>query len=174
MSDYKDWAHRRASRGTPNNQAAAAPVQTAPVLPMPPPGYAYAAHPQYGYILVPLQQMAPPPAYASPMQQPQGVIPYVPNAAAPHTAARVLPFARPKTCALVKEGDVDTYANMLANVPDLVPPSGYDAMTGNPSPETVQELSGISEYQSAMSMPIEARPTAGKGAVAPGAKVGDL
>ena len=42
---------------------------------------------------------------------------------------------------LVKPGDRDTYAELLATLPELVPDhSPYDAMTGNPAPSTIVEL----------------------------------
>lgn len=52
-----------------------------------------------------------------------------------------------KTCMLVKPGDRDPYAEMLARLPALVPePAGeFDAMAGRPSPTTLHELIANSE-----------------------------
>jgi hypothetical protein len=39
---------------------------------------------------------------------------------------------------------------MMAGIPDLVAPTGYDAMAGNPSPETQQALAGDSLFAQSM------------------------
>jgi hypothetical protein len=55
--------------------------------------------------------------------------------------------ARVETCVLVKPADKDPYAELLANLPDLVPDNGgYDAMAGNPNPLTLQECGQTSEF----------------------------
>lgn len=150
--DYSNWAHRRASRG---GQKAAPPPASAPARaqegiaapPGPPPvGYAWALNPQYGYILVPLQTQQEPPLVPPP-RQPNGVRPFVQQ---PLTSA--FPpghgTTRIETCVLVKPGDKDTYAEMMAGVPDLVPDNGgYDAMAGNPSPMTVREAGQVPEFR---------------------------
>jgi hypothetical protein len=52
-----------------------------------------------------------------------------------------------ETCTLVKPGNVDTYANLLEQLPDIVPDnSPYDAMAGNPSPQTIAEMGGVTEF----------------------------
>jgi hypothetical protein len=47
---------------------------------------------------------------------------------------------------LVKPGNRDTYAEFLDTLPDMVPPSNYDAMAGNPNPEVARELGSLQEY----------------------------
>jgi hypothetical protein len=48
---------------------------------------------------------------------------------------------------LVKPGDKDPYAELLASLPDLVPDNGgYDAMAGNPSPMTIAEAGNCAEF----------------------------
>jgi hypothetical protein len=154
MADFSSWAQRRAGRGgqPPGERAqpaTAAPSRPAQQLPLPPPGYAWTID-QYGrYMAVPLAPPAPAttaPIYAPPPRQPAGLRPFVPQPLTSqmppgHATARV------ETCVLVKPGDKDTYGDMLANLPDLVPDNGgYDAMAGNPSPLTVQECGGSSEF----------------------------
>ena len=52
-----------------------------------------------------------------------------------------------ETCVLVKSGDRDTYAELLEQMPELVPDnSPYDAMAGNPSPETMSQMAGVTEF----------------------------
>lgn len=52
-----------------------------------------------------------------------------------------------ETCALVKPGDRDTYAELLEKLPDIVPDNNpYDAMAGNPSPQTIAEMAGVTEF----------------------------
>lgn len=88
-------------------------------------------------VLVPLQ----PNTIPVPPRQPQF---------APVVRSHV-PMARPiQTCALVKPGNRDTYAEVLAGVPDLVPATTYDAMVGNVDPLTQQELASFPEYATAM------------------------
>jgi hypothetical protein len=102
-----------------------------------------------GYVLVPLAPAAAPttaPVYAPPPRQPSGVVPFVPQ---PLTSQFPPGHATPRveTCVLVKPGDKDTYGDLLAGLPDLVPDNGgYDAMAGNPSPLTVQECGGAMEF----------------------------
>lgn len=147
--DYKNWAQRRTSRGGQATAPAthvptAAPAQT---LPAPPPGYAWATHPQHGFIMVPMAQPSSAPAITPPIRQPAGVRPFVPQAlTSPFPPGRGT--ERVETCVLVKPGDKDTYADMLAGLTDLVPDmsGGYDAMAGNPSPTTVQETAGCTEF----------------------------
>ena len=98
--------------------------------------------------MVPLGQPAPQaqPAFVPPPRQPSGLRPFVQQPTtsqfpAGHATARV------ETCVLVKPGDKDPYAELLAGLPDLVPDNGgYDAMAGNPSPLTVQECGQTSEF----------------------------
>ena len=100
------------------------------------------------YIAVPLAQVASPsaPSFVPPPRQPSGLVPYVPQ----HITSQFPPghaTARVETCVLVKPGDKDTYGELLANLPDLVPDNGgYDAMAGNPSPLTIQECGGAMEF----------------------------
>lgn len=151
MTDWNSWAQRKLSRGGHAPESAPAPPaaqpQVAPTsLPLPAPGYAWAMHPEYGPIMVPLQ-----PAFPSPPRQPQGVTPFVPQpvryASTPHMAGAFTTSAPVTTSTLVKPGNRDTYAELLATIPDLVPPSGYDSMAGVPDPSVVQELAGMPEYR---------------------------
>ena len=86
MNDFSNWAQRRAGRGNRPPQNDRAPArQAAPsaqALPPPAPGYAWAIHPQHGYIMVPLDPTpAAPraPAFSPPPRQPSGLVPFVPQ-----------------------------------------------------------------------------------------------
>jgi hypothetical protein len=150
MADFSSWAARRSGRG-PRQAGEPRAVQqqaAAPTLPAPPAGYAWGYH-NGGYILVPLgQPAAAQPAFVPPPRQPAGLRPFVPQPItsqfpAGHATARV------ETCVLVKPADKDPYAEMLAGLLDLVPDNnGYDAMAGNPSPLTRQEVGNIQEFAS--------------------------
>ena len=153
MHDFRQWAQRRQSRGghQPQEPGAPAPAPRAQqTLPPPPPGQAWAWHPSGQYILVPLATpTAPPsslPALQPPVRQPSGVAPY----ARPQFGSEQPPGSPSKaveTCALVKPDARDTYAELLAQIPDIVPDtSPYDAMAGNPSPQTVAEMAGVTEF----------------------------
>lgn len=149
MADFSSWAARRSGRGqqqvAPPRQAQQRPA--APTLPAPPAGYAWGFH-NGGYILVPLDQPIPSaqPAFVPPPRQPTGLRPFVQQPITSqfppgHATARV------ETCVLVKPADKDPYAEMLAGLPDLVPDNGgYDAMAGNPSPLTLQEVGQCAEF----------------------------
>lgn len=148
--DWQKWANRRNGRAgnvpadPGGNRMAPAPQPQAPTLPPAPPGYAWAAHPQAGFILVPLNAPAAPqgpPGWQAPQYQqaPQ----YAPQAQ-PQVAYRAPRSI--ETNALVKPGPED-YARFMAGVPDLMPDSGYDSMAGNPHPLVAQELANLPEYQ---------------------------
>ena len=152
MSDFHSWAQRRQSRGGHQPQApiVSPPTAASPaVLPPPPVGYAWGLHGSQ-YILVPLTTPTAPPSSVQvlqpPVRQPSGVVPF----ARQHYASQQPPGAPCKTvetCVLVKPGDRDTYAEMLEQVPDIVPDNNpYDAMAGNPSPQTVAEMAGVTEF----------------------------
>ena len=153
MGAYEDWANRQVGRGGSAPATARTPAQHAappppPALPAPPPGFGYVPNAQYGWVLVPISYappaapvMAGPPAYPG-----AGYTAPVPPTRAP---ARVIPI---RTNTLVKDSARDLYAEVLAGVPDLVPPGAYDAMTGNPSPETLAAMAGMAEFSSSMSM----------------------
>jgi hypothetical protein len=138
---YSDWATRRVPQ---NNQRL--PIQTsqvaANVAPLTlPPGYGYLVHPTLGIVLVPLSGLQVPSVVLDPASvsacQPTNIPVVQPR-----------PFSRPSdTCTLVRPGDRDTYAELLQRLPDLVPPTNYDAMNGNFSPETLADVSGTAEFQ---------------------------
>ena len=151
MSDFRKWAQRRQSRGghQPQEPGAPAPAPRAQqTLPPPPPGHAWGWHPSGQFILLPLTTpAAPSPApLQPPIRQPSGVVPF----ARQHYASEQPPGAPCKmveTCALVKPGDRDTYAELLEKLPDIVPDNNpYDAMAGNPSPQTIAEMAGVTEF----------------------------
>lgn len=177
--DWQKWAQRRMSReGTP--QAApppavtpAAPLPPAPPvasppssLPAPPPGYTWAQHPQYGLIAVPLAPAIPPP-----VRTPQGTVPFVagpPVAQPQHAGGRVIPFpAGHGSCELVKPGNRDTYAELMAGVPDLVQAGVVQAGSAD---AVAAELRGLPEFASA-SADVTAYPKGTEGLVQ---KVEDL
>ena len=150
MADFSNWAQRRTGRGQRPAEEPRQPQQqtAAPTLPAAPQGYAWGLH-NGGYILVPLggQQSAPAQsAFVPPPRQPSGLRPFVGQPVTSqfppgHATARV------ETCVLVKPADKDPYAELLANLPDLVPDNGgYDAMAGNPNPLTLQECGQTSEF----------------------------
>lgn len=130
------WANRRSEGGgssQPQPPAHAVPSQPpAPSLPPAPAGYAYAWRPDVNaYILVSIQPAAP--AY---QPQPGYSQHYSPQQPPPRAA----PSRRIETCQIVRPG-ADPYADMMANVPELVPDLGlYDSMRGNPSPDSVEAL----------------------------------
>ncbi len=72
---------------------------------------------------------------------------------------------------LVKPGNVDTYADLLEGVPDLVPPQAeqYDAMAGRPSPTSMREAGPFMAESGGFGQdaPI-ARPQTGRGAAVQG------
>lgn len=147
MSDLRSWAMRRQSRGGHPEAAPPAP-RAQQALPLPPAGYAWGLHGNQ-YILVPLTTPAAAPSsppLQPPIRQPSGVVPF----ARPQFGSMQPPGAPSKaveTCTLVKPGNVDTYANLLAQLPDIVPDnSPYDAMAGNPSPQTIAEMGGVTEF----------------------------
>jgi hypothetical protein len=153
MSDWKNWAQRRAGRqgnvpADPGSPSVAAPPilgaqnpSSPGALPPPPAGYGYVMHPQLGWMLAPLSHVAPAPQVL-PLAPPQ-------TRATPQAAAFGSVPSRPiESTTLVKSGNraPDTYALLLANVPDLLPPGQYDAMTGNPDPAVAAELRGFGEF----------------------------
>ena len=157
---FQDWANRRASHGgrvnQPQQQHRQEISNTAPAIP--PPGYAWLMHPQHGMVLVPLSQTAP--VIPTPIRQAQHMT--MPQTVAQNFAPSYSPSIQ--TCTLVKPGNRDTYAELLQTIPDLVPPSGFDAMTGNISPLTAQELQGCAEF-SQMSFQQDAPIAFSRGAV---------
>lgn len=150
MSDFRSWAMRRQSRGGHQQPSASPPTAASPVtLPPPPHGYAWGLHPSGQYVLLPLITPAAAPSsppLQPPIRQPSGLVPF----ARPQFGSMQPPGAPSKaveTCTLVKPGNVDTYANLLAQLPDIVPDnSPYDAMAGNPSPQTIAEMGGVTEF----------------------------
>jgi len=108
---YADWARRKAGKmAQPARPPAQAPAHASP---------APAAAPQ-----VP-PYAAPPVRAGSWAQQ---------RPAAPHAT-----IPRPETNVLVKPGP-SFYEDWIATVPDVVGPSGYDAMDGNISPDSAKAL----------------------------------
>lgn len=177
--DWKNWADRKFSRGrspdpapAPSTQPQYAPppaAQAAQTLPPAPSGYAWAAHATAGWILVPLGGGATPASISAPLRAP-GTVPYVAQ------VHRVNAPAPVETCTLVKQGDRDTYAELLATLPDLVSPSGFDAMSGRPSPLVQQELSGLAEFHDVGFAADPSAPAISfpRGAPQPGNKIKDL
>ena len=162
MSDFHSWAQRRQSRGghQPQESGFSAPVPRAQqTRPPPPAGDAWGYHQSGQFVLVPLAtSAAPAPApLQPPIRQPSAVIPF----ARPQFGSEQPPAAPAKmveTCALVKPGDRDTYAELLEKLPDIVPDtSPYDAMAGNPSPQTVAEMAGVTEFAPIVSEPAQTR-----------------
>ena len=161
MSDFRQWAQRRQSRGGHPDVAPSAPAPRAQqTLPPPPHGHAWGWHPSGQYILVPLTTAAAAPPLAPlqpPIRQPSAVVPYI----RPQFGSEQPPAAPAKlseTCALVKPGDRDTYAELLEKLPDIVPDnSPYDAMAGNPSPQTIAEMAGVTEFAPIVSEPAQTR-----------------
>jgi hypothetical protein len=101
--------------------------------------------------------MAPPqrvpgtqPYIAPPVQVTPGTQPPAPGAP---------PRKRVQTCTLVKPGDRDPYAELLAGIPDLVPDSGFDSMAGNPDPSVQQELGGLMEMGEGGPPPVAHHPS---------------
>ena len=145
MAGLGDWARRRS--GQPQPQATAAPRMpaAAPALPIPPPGYAWAVS-NGQYVCVPLIQPQTAPQLVAPVRQPAGVVPFSPQ---PLTSPGFpgQPSSRAETCVLVKPGDKDTYADLLDTLPSMAPDisTGYDAMSGRPSPTTLAEIKGCAE-----------------------------
>ena len=137
MAGLGDWARRRMGAGQPQRpqpQAAPRMPSAAPALPMPPPGYTWAVS-NGQYVCIPL---ASPPIVA-PVRQPAGTVPYIPQ---PITGQFPQGQAGPvaETCVIVKPGDRDPYAELLARTPEyggIPASSGYDAMAGRQSPETI-------------------------------------
>ena len=151
MADFSSWAARRAGRGNrpPQGEPSVPTPPVAQALPLPPPGHAWMVDAQGRYLCVPLAAAAAPttaPAFAPPPRQPSGLVPFVPQPlTSPFPAGHATP--RVETCMLVKPGDRDTYGDLLAQLPDLVPDTGgYDAMAGRPSPLTVQECGSAPEF----------------------------
>lgn len=142
--DYGSWGQRAVSKGSqaqaPMTSKQVPPMANLAQLPPPPAGYAWALHPQGMMVLMPMQ-MAPQP-YAAPIPPPQQ-----PQQPWGTPAGATLPPGGPRveTCTLVRPGNRDTYAELLERLPDLAPPSGYDAMAGNPSPESMGELARLND-----------------------------
>jgi hypothetical protein len=149
---WAQWAQRKVSKGPPPAPQATS-VSVAPVAGPPgaaPAGYAWTPHPSAGWVLVSLVGQAPVtsiPAPWPPQTQPGGFSAPTPQPplAPPDSGARILPFTggpSPETCLLVKPGNVDPYADLLSNLPEMIPnTSGYDAMRGQMSPSSIRELS---------------------------------
>ena len=145
--NWRDWANRRSGRGGAPAEAHHQPPQQAayPQLAPPPPGYAWAQTPA-GIMLV---QVAPQSSFPPPVRQPQGVVPYVNPGAPAYVPGAPPPSAYqppPKSCVLVRDGGVDKWAETLASLPDLVPPTPYDAMSGRTNPAVLAELGGMPEF----------------------------
>lgn len=152
--DWGKWAERRQSRGGAPTEAPDSPraQPSGPAeLPPPPPGYGWAQHPTYGWMALPLaaapvnQVQANYPVVQAPTRMPIGTVPYSSGAVprAPQPRAR----QSYGTCALVKQGGRDRWAEELERIPDLVmPDNSYDSMAGNPNPVVQQELAGLPEY----------------------------
>lgn len=166
-SRFGDWANRNGSRGghSPTMAPAAAPAAPA-AMPAPPAGYTWVMQPGIGLVLMPLAALMPtPPPPAPPQyQQPQYApapqyappVSYIPQPApiAPQYPSPAAPVALPspvQSCMLVKGDGNDPFAVLMSGVRDLVPPSSYDATQGRPSPETLAAVSGVPEFQMAMS-----------------------
>lgn len=139
MSNYANWARRQSSRGSVPSVPPGVPIASngvAPAsIPQAPPGYAWCMHPTAGMVLVPLD--------GGGYQVPQSPAP-MPRAVLSRPGFSP-PTAPVETCLLVHPGNRDTYAEMLATLPDLVPPTGYDAMKGNPDPRVVAECQSAVE-----------------------------
>lgn len=127
------WARRRALGGG-GGESSPPPAQAAPPAPSLPPapaGHAWAWHPAVqAYVLVPV---ATPAQIPTPQQAWSGA----PPPTMPVTGHA--PAPRAETCMVVKPGP-DTWADLLEKVPDLMPSSQYDAMSGQPSPESQKIL----------------------------------
>lgn len=130
MSEHdrlQKWAKRRSSGAGPAVQPSL--QSSGPVLPPSPAGYAYAWNAQANaYVLVPLQPPLPVPPVPGVQAWP-GYVPHPGHPQVPPTG--YAPGPRAQTCALVKAGP-DPYADMMANVPEMVPDQtgGADAMAG--------------------------------------------
>jgi hypothetical protein len=96
-------------------------------------------------VLMPLSALQAPTNIVAPTRQPQAFSPMTPPNFT--TQRPVSGTKSTQTCLIVKPGDRDTYAEMLSSVPSLAEDSPYDAMDGNPSPETVAALQGVSEFE---------------------------
>jgi hypothetical protein len=161
MPDWKSWAQRRVSRGghppSPDPVERQAPTQQAPegTPPAPaPPGYAWLAHPQMGFVLMPLQSIIPPPVIPAPAHQPQGTQSFLPRPQNGHASMVMDPTERPlNTSLLVRPASAPAgqdpegvWAAEMARAPDLAGPSRYDAINGNPDPAVLQELRSFPEF----------------------------
>jgi hypothetical protein len=171
-NDLEGWGNRAMSRGP--SQAAPAGGGQPQALPMPPPGYAWVFQPGVGFVLMPFGALAapaaPPPApapapaptvgalnlpyapYTAPyppaIRQPDpAMAPYYPPApyAQPVPPPMPRPAAPPRSCELVKPDGRDLYADLLATVPDLVPPPPHDPAQG-PLPDTIAALQNTPEF----------------------------
>lgn len=162
MSDDRlaRWAAKQLGGVFNEPQKKAAPATAPGALPPPPPGYGYVwDQGRQTFLMVPMAPQAnyqPPAPYAAQSY---------PSAPATSGYAQVIPIrqTRAQTCALVKPGDKDPYADFIAGVPELPVPQlgvGYDAMAGNMSPATREALRGVAEAPS--DSPMDAYP---KGAV---------
>lgn len=148
MSDFQDWASRHTGRAG-HKAAPPAPARAPGTVPSelapPPPGWAYVPNAQYGFVLVPLTAPATAPmAHGQRVQPPHGGHPL---SGPPAPEVRAPAFA---SCELVKSSGVDPYAELMAGVPDLVPPTGYDAMDGRPSPVTSAALANDALFSHAI------------------------
>ena len=157
---FASWANRRSGRAPQQEeresprQSSRPPAQPQQVtLPPAPAGMAWSF--QAGqFVLIPLghPQVVREAAIVAPVRQPAGVVPYQRQ-----QVMAGLPAGSParmvETCQLVKPGDRDTYAELLASTPDLVPDPGFDVEAGNPNPLVVQELRGCSEYHPTVDAP---------------------
>lgn len=139
---YANWARRQSSRGpapavptgvTIASMGAAAPASIPPA----PAGFAWCMHPQAGLVLVPLEGASPIPSVQ---------YPHTPPVARSHPGMMPPTPAKVETCLLVHPGNRDTYAELLATLPELAPPSGYDSMKGNPDPRVVAECQSCPEF----------------------------
>ena len=173
--DWEKWAQRKMSQprvaASGPGQAASLPrpsqVGSSAPPGSPPPGYAWCAHPSAGWVLMALVPQSTT-FIPAPVRQPDGVGPFcpVPIGYPQLRPGQIAPQER--TCVLVKPGDRDLYAELLARVPSLVPVSQYDAMSGRPDPQVQAELGNLPEFHDlgpvAQEAPTQAYPTSGKGA----------
>lgn len=136
------WANRRADGGGSSKPVPVESAVPAAKMPPAPDGYAYAWRPDVSaYILIPIN---PAPINQGHSYQPQGGHShYSPQQPPPRPA----PSRRIETCQIVRPG-ADPYADMMANVPELVPDNGggYDSMKGNPSPESLEAMQLASQH----------------------------
>lgn len=159
--DWNEWARRQAGQPKAIPQPAPTQPQAAqPALPPPPPGYGYVVDGQR-YVLVPLSQ--PQPVTAPPPPRAPGTRPYVPGQPAARAVHRPNGSGPPpRTCALVKPGTRDTYAELLDTVPDLLQ---GEAMVYDP--QSLADINNLPNDPSGVAVNPESPADAGYGARPP-------